>query len=178
MDLSNEELLDKAFKLGQKYEKKCTGCAQTVVAAIFDTLDIWDESVFKASSGLADGLGLTGDGACGALVGASMVLSYLFGRDRAHFSDIMAPMKSYSLVKKLHDLYVEQYGTCRCYDVQKKLMGRTYNLWDQKEMQEAFQSGMLEHCSKVVGTTAKLAIELILNEKINLDQYRMSSKKS
>ena len=175
MSESKEELLEKAFKLGQKYEKRCTGCAQTVIAAIFDTLDIWNEDVFKAASGLADGLGLTGDGTCGALVGGSMVLSYLTGRDRKHFKDMMYPMKSYSLVKKLHDQYIELYGTCRCYDVQKALMGRTYNLWDQQEMQEAFQSGMMEHCSKVVGTTAKLTVEIILNEKINLEKFRKKS---
>jgi C_GCAxxG_C_C family probable redox protein len=162
---NNEALLERAFELGQQYEKKYTGCAQTVIAAIFDTLDIWNEDVFKAASGLADGLGLTGDGTCGALVGASMVLSYLFGRDRKHFKDIMAPMKAYQLVKKLHDQYVEKYGTCRCYDVQQTLMGRTYNLWDQQEMQAAFQSGMMTHCSKVVGTVAKLAVMIILNQK-------------
>ncbi len=171
---NREELAKKAFELGQKYEKKYTGCAQTVIAAIFDTLDIWNEDVFKAASGLADGLGLTGDGTCGALVGASMALSYLFGRDRKHFRDIMYPMKSYSLVKKLHDKYVEEYGTCRCYDVQKSIMGRTYNLWDQKEMMDAFQSGMMEHCSKIVGMTAKFTIELILNEKIKLEKFRNS----
>ena len=175
MELSNEELFEKAFNLGQKYEKKCTGCAQTVIAAIFDTLGIWNEDVFKAASGLADGLGLTGDGACGALVGASMVMGYLFGRDRKHFKDVMSPMKSYGLVKELHSKYVEKYGSCRCYDVQKILLGRTYNLWDQKELQEAFQSGMMEHCSKVVGTMARLAVELILKQKINLEKFKANN---
>ncbi|MHA1276890.1 MAG: C-GCAxxG-C-C family protein [Candidatus Helarchaeota archaeon] len=166
----NDELAEKAFELGRKYEKRNTGCAQTVIAAIFDSLNIWSEDVFKAASGLADGMGLTGNGTCGALVGASMVIGYLFGRDRKHFQDIMCPMKSYSLVKKLHDLFIETYGNCRCYDVQKTLMGRTYNLWDQNEMKEAFQSGMMEQCSKVVGTMAKYAVELILAQKINLNK--------
>jgi C_GCAxxG_C_C family probable redox protein len=165
MSSNNEKLLERAFELGKQYEKKYTGCAQTVIGAIFDSLNLWNEAVFKAASGLADGLGLTGDGTCGALVGASMVLSYLFGRDREHFNDIMAPMKSYHLVKRLHDQYLENYGTCRCYDVQKLLMGRTYNLWEPKEMQEAFQAGMMRHCSKVVGTVAKLAVAIILDQK-------------
>lgn len=165
MKESKEEALDKAFKLGQKYEKECTGCAQTVIAAIFDTLNIWNDDVFKAASGLADGLGLTGDGACGALVGGSMVISYLFGREKKDFKNPMKPMKSYSLVKKLHDQFVENYGTCRCYDVQKSLCGKTFDLWDPKQMQEAFKSGMLNKCSKVVGTTAKLATKIILEEK-------------
>ena len=156
------EFMNKAFELGKKYEKECTGCAQTVIAAIFDALDIWNDDVFKAASGLADGLGLTGDGSCGALVGASMVIGYLFGREKKDFKNIGKPMKSYGLVKELHDRYIEKYGSCRCYNVQESGLGRTYNLWDPKEMKEAFESGMLEYCSSVVGTVAKMAVEIIL----------------
>ncbi len=76
------------------------------------------------------------------------------------------------IAKELHDDYVEKYRSCRCYDVQKSLMGRTYNLWDQREMQEAFQSGMMEHCSKVVGNMAKLAVQIILKQKINLKKFQ------
>ncbi len=154
--------MDKAFQLGKEYEKKCTGCSQTAVAVIFEALGIWNEDVFKAASGLADGLGLTGDGSCGALVGGSMVIGYLFGREKDDFDDISKPMKSYHLVKELHDRYIKEYGTCRCYDVQEKGVGRTYNLWNPKELKEAFKSGMLEYCSTLVGNVARMATEIIL----------------
>lgn len=158
-----DEILNKAFELGKKYEQECTGCAQTAVAAIFESLGIWNEDVFRAASGLADGLGLTGDGSCGALVGSSMVIGYLFGRGREDFKDMYKPMKSYTLVKKLHDKYVKQYGSCRCFDVQEKTMGRTFNLWDADEMKEAFKAGMLDNCSTLVGNVAQLATKIILN---------------
>jgi len=161
--MSEKDILNKAFELGKKYEMKFTGCAQTTIAAIFEALGIWNEDVFKAASGLADGLGLTGDGSCGALVGASMVIGYLFGREHKDFKDMYKPRKSYTLVKQLHDQYVEKYGSCRCFDVQTKLVGRTYNLWDEKEYEEAFESDMIHHCSDVVGTVAKMATEIILN---------------
>ena len=163
MEQSRKEILTKAFELGQEFEKKNTGCAQTVIAAIFQALGIWNDDVFKAGSGLADGLGLTGDGSCGALTGASMVISYLFGREFKDFKDMYKPMKSYRLVKKLHDQYVDKYSSCRCHDVQEALIGRSYNLWDPKELQEASQSGMMEHCSKLVGNVARLATEIILD---------------
>ena len=162
MEETKDSILNKAFELGKKYESKNTGCAQTTVAAIFDALGIWDESVFKAASGLADGLGLTGDGTCGALIGGSMVISYLFGREFKDFADMYKPMKSYSLVKKLHDRYVEKYGSCRCYNVQESLVGRTYDLWDQNDLKAAFESDMMEHCSTLVGTIARMATEIIL----------------
>lgn len=155
----------KAYELGIRYEKEFTGCSQTVIAAMFDALGIWNEDVFKAGSGLADGLGLTGDGSCGALVGASMVISYLFPRERRDFADILKPMKAYALVKQLHDRFLAEYGSCRCQEVQKKLMGRSFNLWDREEMKEAIAFGMIEHCSKVVGNTAKMAVEIILKNK-------------
>src|SRR4030042_6396008 len=135
-----EDIINNAYELGQKYEKECTGCAQSGIAAIFDALGIWNEDIFKAATGLADGLGLTGDGTCGSLVGASMVISYLFPREKKDFKDMRKPMKAYRLVKKLHDQFVEKYSSCRCHDVQKNLMGRTYNMWDQKEYQEVISS--------------------------------------
>ena len=162
MGKSKEEIMETAFQQGEKYEQECTGCAQTCIAGIFDAIDIYNEDVFKAASGLADGLGLSGNGACGALVGGSMVIGYLFGRQRKDFKDMYAPMRSYLLVKELHDKYMERYGTCRCYDVQESLMGRTYNLMDEKELEEAMKEGMVQHCSKVVGTVASWATGLIL----------------
>ena len=163
MKEKKDEILNKAFELGKKYEQECTGCAQTAVAAIFESLGIWNEDVFRAASGLADGLGLTGDGSCGALVGSSMVIGYLFGRGREDFKDMYKPMKSYTLVKKLHDKYLKQYGSCRCFDVQEKTMGRTFNLWNADEMKEAFKAGMMDNCSTIVGNVAKLATKIILN---------------
>jgi C_GCAxxG_C_C family probable redox protein len=167
MDAKKEEIFTRAYELGRKYEKECTGCAQTAVAAIFESLNIWSEDVFKAASGLADGLGLTGDGSCGALIGASMVIGYLFGRKKEVFGDMYKPIKSYALVKELHDKYVEKYGSCRCFDVQNSLMGRTYNLWNEDEKIEAFHTGMVNYCSEIVGTVAKMAIKIILDHGFN-----------
>ena len=162
MEKSKEEIANKASELAERYEKECTGCAQTTIAGIFDTLDIENDDVFKAGSGRADGLGLSGDGTCGALMGGAMVISYLFGRERKDFKDMFKPMKSYLLAKKLHDQFVEKYGTCRCYDLQESLMGRTFNLLDRRQFEEAIEFDMMKYCSKVVGTAAKLATKIIL----------------
>jgi C_GCAxxG_C_C family probable redox protein len=163
MEIRRDEIFSKAYELGKKYEKKCTGCAQTAIVAIFESLNIWNEDVFRAASGLADGLGLTGDGSCGALVGASMVIGYIYGRGKEDFSDMYKPMKSYGLVKKLHDDYIEKFGSCRCHDVQHNLMGRTYNLWNPEELKEACNSGMVNHCSDLVGKVAQMATKIILD---------------
>jgi len=164
MEKSRDVILEKAFESALNYERKCTGCAQTTIAGIFEALGIENDDVFRSASGLADGLGLTGDGTCGALVGGAMVIGYLFGRKKKDFSDMMKPMTSYILTKRLHDRFVEKYGTCRCYDIQKSLMGRTFNLYDPSELKQATEYGMIDHCSKVVGTSARLATEIIIDE--------------
>ncbi|HEY0089074.1 MAG TPA: C-GCAxxG-C-C family protein, partial [Candidatus Lokiarchaeia archaeon] len=151
-----------AYELGIKYEKECTGCAQTVIAAIFEALGIWSEDVFKAASGLANGLGLSGDGSCAALLGASMVIGYIFGRERKDFGEIYKPMKSYGLVKKLHNLFTKEYGACRCYDVQRKMSKVTWHVLEINAMDEHFRNQMVDMCSKVVGNVARLATKLIL----------------
>jgi C_GCAxxG_C_C family probable redox protein len=164
-DKDKSEMVGKAQELAAEYERKCTGCAQSVVAGLLDALGIEDEGVFKAASGLADGIGLTGDGSCGALTGGSMVIGLVFGRDREHHEDMMAPMKSYLMCKELLEDFVERYGSCRCYDIQEKLMGRTYNMYDPQELQDAFKSGMMDHCSGVVGRAAEKTAEMIERER-------------
>ncbi len=163
----NEALVEKAAQLAEEYERKCTGCAQSAVAGLLDALGIEDadEGVFRAASGLADGIGLTGDGSCGALTGSCMVIGRVLGRERKDHEDMMKPMKSYLMCKEMHGDFIERYGSCRCYDIQEKLMGRTYDMYDPEQLQEAFKTGMMDHCSKVVGNAARKAAELILAER-------------
>lgn len=166
---SREDKLKKAFDYAKAYEKKCTGCAQTTMAGIFDALDTWNDDVFKCASGLADGLGLTGDGSCGALVGASLVIGFMFGREKKDFEDVLKPMQTYLMVKELHDRFVDKYGSCRCYDIQQRLMGRTYDLYKKEDLKAAFNSGMIDVCSTLVGTCASMAVEIILDALENKD---------
>ena len=162
---SPEAIVERAAELAAEYERTCTGCAQSAVAGLLDAFEIEGEDVFKAASGLADGIGLTRDGSCGSLTGCAMVIGLIFGRKREEHRDVMKPMQSYLLCKELHDDLIREYGSCRCHDIQQKIMGRTYNLLDSKEFEEALKEGMLEQCARVVGRTTRRAAELILRER-------------
>jgi hypothetical protein len=94
-----------------------------------------------------------------------MVIGLIFGRERKDHRDMMKPMQSYLLCKELYDEIIREYGSCRCHDIQQKIMGRTYNLLDPKELEEAMKEGVLEHCARVVGRTAQRAAELISRER-------------
>ena len=81
------ELMEKAFRLGFEYEQTYRGCSQCTIAAVQDTLDIREDNVFKAATGLAAGGGLTGIGVCGGYAGSIMMISWLSGRERSNFAD-------------------------------------------------------------------------------------------
>ena len=96
---NKNEILETAFNKAKKYEMKNGGCSQCTLAGIFDALGVQNDDIFKAASGLADGIGLTGEGHCGTLSGAVLAISYFFGRDKEDFSDMMKLLKSNLLSK-------------------------------------------------------------------------------
>jgi len=163
MEKGKIKIMDTAFKKAKQYEMQSGGCSQCTLAGIFDALDVQNDEIFKAATGLADGVGLTGDGHCGALSGGVLAIGYFFGRNKEDFSDMMKLLKANLLSKKLHDRFVEKYGTCRCADLQKSFFGRFYNLYDPEEMIAAMKAGLLETCSTVAGEAASMTTEIILD---------------
>jgi C_GCAxxG_C_C family probable redox protein len=166
----DENVLNKAFESGKRHEIKGGGCPQSTIAGIFEALGIENDDVFKAATGLADGVGLTGDGHCGALSGGVMAISYLFGREVKDFGDMTKQVRALRLSKKLHDQFIEKYGACRCADIQARLIGRFYNLYDPQEMEEASKAGMMNKCSTLVGEVARMATRIILEKRESLNE--------
>lgn len=159
-----EEIVKRAYDLGFNYEKEYVGCCQCTIAAIQDTLGMENDAVFKAGTGLAGGIGATGFGPCGALTGGVMVISSKIGRDRSNFKDPeRIRWKSYEIAKKLYDKFVEEYGSGACSDIQQKLMGRSFNLWEPADFEEFEKAGgHTEKCPSVVANAAKWAVELLI----------------
>ena len=163
-----EALLEKAYQLGSECAKTYKGCSQCVVAAVQDTLGIRDDAVFKAATGMAGGIGLSGIGPCGAISGGVMVLSQLVGRERSNMEDPQnIRSRSYDLAKELVDRYLETFGAVACRDVQIKKFGRSFYLRDPQE-KEKFQEagGHGEKCPDVVGQAARMTVKIILEERL------------
>jgi C_GCAxxG_C_C family probable redox protein len=152
-----------AYQLGKEYEQTCKGCSQCVVAALQDTFDIRDDAVFKAAGGLAAGGGLATDGSCGAYAGGIMVLSSLQGRARDAFADEAELTRSMEIIMKLHDRFIQEYGSVICRDIQTKTFGRPYYLADMEEFEKFEKAGGHDahHCPEVVGKAARWAAALI-----------------
>jgi C_GCAxxG_C_C family probable redox protein len=166
MGKTKQELLDKAYELGFEYEKVYRGCSQCVIAAIQDTLNIRDDSVFKAGTGLAGGGGLTGIGVCGGYVGSVMVLSQVVGRERSNFEDPEGiRYKTFGLTRKFLGDYTRELGSIICRDIQLIRFGRPYYIADPNDYEKFEAAGAhVDKCPDVVGKAAQLAVELILDE--------------
>lgn len=161
--MSNSEFLERAYKLAFEYESRYGNCPQCVIAAIGDVFSLNLDELFKASHGLAGGLGLSGYGTCGALSGGSIVLSHFYGRDRENFGKRF--LKSYKASKVLYDKFVEEFGGCTCREVQRKLFGRDFNLWDSEDYKRfEEEGGHRDKCPSVTGKVARWVAEILLND--------------
>lgn len=165
MDKIKKEMLDKAFALAKKYEMENGNCAQCVFSGVTEALGVENNDVFRAATGFADGVGLSGDGHCGALSGGVMAISCLFGRNREEFHRRGKMMKALLLSRQLKDKFMEKYGICRCHDLQVKFYGKFFNLLEPSEMEAAVKAGVLETCSTLAGEVARITLELIFEQQ-------------
>lgn len=158
----------KAYEKGFEFEKNYHGCAQCVVGAIYEVFpELKNECIFRSASGLAAGTGLTTKGQCGALSGAVMVLSQICGRELSEVADPEGKrFVAYRLAERVVEKFIEVYGTVICGEIQKKLMGRSFYLFDPEQW-NAFEraEGHNKVCPLVVGNASRWAAELILEVK-------------
>lgn len=186
MDKNNAS--EKAYELGAEYESRATDCCQSAIAAIQDALGCRNNDIFRAGSPLAGGVGFSSKGTCGALIGATMVIGQLYGRTRAEFDidakreiddpdfDFVAATGGARLAYEIYERFIDKYGSCICYDVSDKVVGRiqekSSNGNGSSDTPKISRSGSKasfhskEGCGSVVGNAAKWATEIILREGI------------
>ncbi len=184
---TKDAVLQKAYDLGYRYERAYRGCAQCVMAALQDALQIPNEAVFKAMSGLAGGGALLGDSGCGAYVGGIAFLSGLRGRERSDFADSQQlRFASFANGRKLHDRFMAEYGTVVCRELHTKLFGRPYFLPDPDEVKKFNDAGGHDRvCTDVCGKAARWVAEIAFDEGLILEdqlmalteQYRPASRR-
>ena len=164
MDSDKEKKMEKAYQSGFKYERDYGSCPQCTFAAVREILGKESKEIFKAIDGLAGGLGRTTNGTCGALTGGVAAISQRYGRE--DFPNLGQREKCMALTKKLHDRFMEEYGSVICKDVQTKIMGRSYDFWNPKEREEFDKAGgHTEKCPDVVGKAAKWTVEILMDEQ-------------
>jgi C_GCAxxG_C_C family probable redox protein len=162
-----KDAIEKVYERAFEYEAQLGSCPQCVLAALKEILDVGDDSVFRASQGLAGGTALSSQGTCGALAGGMIAISFLVGRTYQEFTIGQKKRLVFKYTKLLYDKFIEEYGSPLCCDVQKKLFGQSYVLLD-KEQYEAFEKAgaHVDKCPSVAGNAAKWTAEIILKESL------------
>ncbi len=122
--------------------KRGYNCAQSVVSAFADELDIDYDTAIRITSGFGGGMGrqqLT----CGALTGAYMVIGYLHGMHAP--DDDLANQKAAKMIQKFTSRFKEKYGHSDCFS----LLGVDLNTEEGKK--EAEEKNLYElKCEKFI----------------------------
>lgn len=169
IDLKNNEKMkeglgNRAYDLGFEYEKKYHGCAQCVVAAVQDTLNIRNDDIFKAMTGCGGGGGGYCNGSCGALVGGIVMLSWLAGRSRDEFQNVDVS-RAYELTREPHNKFIGEYGAVICRDINMNVFGRPFYTADLDEYRKFQAAGSyVDKCTAVVGNASRWVVEIIIEE--------------
>ncbi|MFO7986103.1 MAG: C-GCAxxG-C-C family protein [Desulfatiglandaceae bacterium] len=162
------KLAQKSYKLGFEYEAHYRGCSQAALGAIYDSLDMQDDGIFKAATGFAGGCGLTGMGVCGGYAAGILAISQLFGRERSDFEDPEGVrFENFKLVRKFTQRYIKVLGSISCRDIQTQKFGRAYYIADPDEFAKFEEAGgHRDKCTDVVGKATQLAVEFILAHEL------------
>ena len=139
-----------------------------MVAALQDAFNLRNDIIFRAATALAGGGGRAIDGSCGAYTGAILFFGSIVGRERNDFKDeAKVRLQTHDLAKRLHDKFIEEYGSVVCQNIQTKTMGRSYYLIDPDEYKKFLDAGAHDiYCPDVVGKAAKWAAEILLEAKL------------
>jgi C_GCAxxG_C_C family probable redox protein len=172
-DLSPQQLLEKAFELGVRFEKYSGSCSQCTAAALREILGFEDIVVKVATSSCGGQAGLS-TGACGGIIGGTIVLDYYLGRPADMVSAIHTIPQGMEYLsgameaaRSLCEKFVREYGSILCPQVQAKIFGRSFNLQDPsdwKAFQDAGAHSDPSKCMSVVGNAARWTLEILIEK--------------
>jgi C_GCAxxG_C_C family probable redox protein len=125
-------------------------CAESVLTAISEALDIQSELIPRIATGFCSGLART-CGLCGAVAGGMLALSACLGRDLPTDSE----EELYEAIRQLQAGFQKKFGSINCFELTGCDLGTD-------EGQDKFHtSGQKDKCREYVETAARLAWELI-----------------
>ena len=174
-NLTRAELLEKAGELGAAYEKNSSSCSQCTAAALREILGFEDIVVKVATSSCGGQAGFS-TGACGGVIGGTLVLDYYFGRPAERVSStqtIPEGMQDLSgameVARLLCGKFVQEYGSILCPQIHKRLFGRSFNLQDPADWKAFMEAGAHtdpSKCIKVVANAVQWTMEVLIDKGV------------
>jgi C_GCAxxG_C_C family probable redox protein len=173
--LSRQQLLEKASDLGVCFEKYSGSCSQCTAAALQEILGFEEVVVRVATSSCGGQAGLS-TGACGGVIGGTIVLDYYLGRPASMVSATQVIPQGKAVLscameaaQLLCEKFIRQYGSILCPQIQAKIYGRSFNLQDPddwKAFEEAGAHTDPTKCMNVVGNAARWTLETLFEMQV------------
>jgi len=164
--MTNQEMIDKAVETAKNTQMRYDLCSRSAIYGLQSVFDFIPDAFVKASASLAGGCG-SASGSCGAYAACLLAVGLKFNStmDEETADPSAFPNKTAAAFNEYRDRFRAVMGTTLCPDIQEKLFGRSYKLYDPEELQEYLSlPGHAQKCAEVVGTAARLAAEMLLGE--------------
>jgi len=177
-----DEIIRKSNELAIEYEAKYKGCGQCTFLAIIDALrwggleiipNDMEDRFFPGVCVLTGGVGLTGEGTCGAVASSALAIGLALGLQRDSINETLFRQSCAIVRDALLNKYYQKYNSLLCKDIQRKFFGKAWDL-TRDEMSREFLE-ISKGC--VIMEGAMWATEVILDEfeKGNVKGYVGSS---
>jgi hypothetical protein len=170
-----EERLARAARLAGDYEAEAISCAQGTIAALHEVFSLpGDRALLIKAATYLPGLVSRGE-ACGAMVAGIIALGLEFGKSElSHESYETAEGKAEARRRKILawqfcEEFKKEWGSTSCSAIRPQIMGRDYDMWDQREWDQFLADGGTEKCRKPAELAARIAGRIILEERQRSD---------
>jgi C_GCAxxG_C_C family probable redox protein len=156
---SRDKLLDRVAWAAYYNDRVYEGCTRSVLYALEAHLHLGDGQALRASTALAAGVARMGE-TCGALTGGIMGIGLVAGSE--DLADIQAYRDAMQASYGMYRRFKEELGSTICFDIQKGLLGRSFDFKKDEEAEQWYRSGGLERCPMVCAIAARIAADIIL----------------
>jgi C_GCAxxG_C_C family probable redox protein len=164
-NLTKEEALELAFKIGFESEASKTNCAQATFHSISTVLGIKNPEIFKCMYSLAGGGAGSTCGSCGAFSGALVAFSLTCGRTYNEWKEGKKGAKASKLSDEFYKKFTSRFGTIICREIHQELFGRTFDFKNKNDIEEFEKLGAhIDKCPTVTGLSSSWAVEILWDE--------------
>ena len=162
--MTDQEIIDGAVEAAKKTQIRDDLCSRSAIYGLQSVFDFIPDALVKASASLAGGCG-SASGSCGAYCSGLLAVGLKYNSTMEEEADDPEafPKKTAAAFNEYRDRFLTAMGTTLCPEIQKKLFGRSYKLYDPDEVGEYLSlPGHAEKCAEVVGTATRIAAAMLL----------------
>jgi len=161
-ETSREDILNQLEQKAGDYEEMSRNCAQGSLLALQEQFHLGDGSALKAAT-VMPGIASRGE-TCGAVIGSLMAIGLAYGRDR--LDDWEGYMRALRQALRFCRRFEKEFGSLMCRDVQKLVLGKSYNMADIAGSEEFEKDNGYKKCRVPPGKAARIAGEIIMERGI------------